>query len=127
MGLIVVDTSILVDNLRNDPGAVLALDRAQEDGAQLYSSVISRAELLAGMRTHDRRVTRALIDSLDWVAVSEDIAELGGNLAREYRASYPGLGLPDILIGATAQHVGGELWTRNPRHFPMFPGLRPPY
>jgi|SRR5262245_15307512 len=127
MGLIVVDTSILVDNLRNDPGAVLALDRAQEDGSQLYSSVISRAELLAGMRTHERRVTRALIDSLDWVAVSEDIAELGGNLARKYRGSYQGIGLPDILIGATAQHVGGELWTRNPRHFPMFPGLRPPY
>ena len=127
MGLIVVDTSVLIDNLRNDPGAVLALDRAQSGGAQLYASVISRTELLAGMRAQERRVTRALIDSLDWMAVSEDIAELGGNLARELRASYPGLGLPDILIGATAQHVGGELWTRNPRHFPMFPGLRAPY
>jgi predicted nucleic acid-binding protein len=127
MGLILVDTSILIDNLRDHPAAVLALDRAHEDGAQLYSSVISRAELLAGTRTHERRVTRALIDSLDWVAVSEDIAELGGNLARRYRASYQGIGLPDILIGATAQHVGGALWTRNPRHFPMFPGLRPPY
>src|SRR5262245_1876905 len=127
MGLIVVDTSILIDNLRNDPGAVLALDRAQEDGAQLFASVISRAELLAGMRTHERGVTRALIDSLDWVAVSEDIAELGGALARELRPSHPGISLPDILIGATAQYVGSELWTRNPRHFPMFPGLRPPY
>jgi predicted nucleic acid-binding protein len=127
MGLIVVDTSILIDNLRDDPGAVLALDRAQEEGGELYASVISRAELLAGMRSHERRVTRALIDNLDWVAVSEDIAELGGNLAREYRGTFPGIGLPDILIGATAQHVGGELWTRNPRHFPMFPGLKAPY
>jgi predicted nucleic acid-binding protein len=127
MGLIVVDTSILIDNLRDDPGAVLALDRAQEEGDELYASVISRSELLAGMRSHERRITRALIDSLDWVAVSEDIAELGGNLARRYRASFQGIGLPDILIGATAQHVGADLWTRNPRHFPMFPGLRPPY
>jgi predicted nucleic acid-binding protein len=127
MGLIVVDTSILIDNLRDDPGAVVALDRAQGRGDHLYASVISRVELLAGMGTSERRVTRALIDSLDWVAVSEDIAELGGSLARRYRASFPGLGLPEVLIGATAQHVGGDLWTRNPRHFPMFPGLRAPY
>jgi len=127
MGLIVVDTSILIDNLRDDPGAVVALDRAQERGDQLYASVISRAELLAGMGARERQVTRALIDSLDWVAVSEDIAELAGNLAREIRAAFPGIGLPEILIGATAQHLGGDLWTRNPRHFPMFPGLRAPY
>jgi predicted nucleic acid-binding protein len=127
MGLIVVDTSILIDNLRDDPGAVVALDRAQDRGDHLYASVISRAELLAGMAARERRVTRALIDSLDWIAVSEDIAELAGNLARGLRAAFPGIGLPEILIGATAQHVGGDLWTRNPHHFPMFPGLRAPY
>jgi hypothetical protein len=127
MGLIVVDTSVLIDNLRDDPGAVVALDRAQERGDQLYASVISRAELLAGTGTRERGVIRALIDSLDWVPVSEDIADLAGDLARRFRTSFPGLGLPEILIGATAQHVGGDLWTRNPRHFPMFPGLRAPY
>jgi predicted nucleic acid-binding protein len=127
MGLIVVDTSILIDNLRDHPGAVVALDRAQERGDHLYASVISRAELLAGVGAREHEVTRALIDSLDWAAVSEDIADLAGTLAREFRTAFPGLGLPEILIGATALHVGGELWTRNPRHFPMFPGLRAPY
>jgi hypothetical protein len=61
------------------------------------------------------------------VAVSEEIADLGGTMARKYRASHQGIGLPDFLIAATAEHVGGSLWTRNPRHFPMFPGLRAPY
>jgi predicted nucleic acid-binding protein len=61
------------------------------------------------------------------VLVSEDIADIAGDLARRFRTSFLGLGLPEILIGATAQHVGGDLWTRNPRHFPMFPGLRAPY
>ncbi|HEY7071018.1 MAG TPA: PIN domain-containing protein, partial [Acidimicrobiales bacterium] len=94
MGLIVVDTSVLIDNLRDDPGAVVALDRAQERGDQLYASVISRAELLAGTGTRERGVIGALIDSLDWVPVSEEIADLAGDLARRFRTSFPGLGLP---------------------------------
>ena len=55
MGLIVVDTSILIDNLRDDPGAVVALDRAQEEGDQLCASVITKVELLAGMRPANTR------------------------------------------------------------------------
>jgi hypothetical protein len=127
MGLIILDTSVLVDHLRKSVPARQAFYGARQAGHRVMASVVTRVELLAGMRTQERRVTRELIESLEWVAVSEEIAELGGNLARELRPSHPGLSLPDILIGATAQHVGGELWTRNPRHFPMFPGLRPPY
>lgn len=127
MGVIVVDTSVLIDNLRDDPGAVVALDGAREDGDQLFASVITKAELLAGMRSREAPATQALMEALDWVAVSEEIADLGGAMARRYRTSHQGIGLPDYLIAATAEHVGGQLWTRNPRHFPMFPDLRPPY
>jgi predicted nucleic acid-binding protein len=126
MGLIVVDTSVLIDNLRDDPKAVTALDRARDAGDQLFASVVTKAELLIGMR-RERPAALALLDALDWVAVSEEIAELAGTTARRYRASHQGIGLADYLIGATAQHLGGDLWTRNPRNFPMVPGLRPPY
>jgi predicted nucleic acid-binding protein len=126
MGLIVVDTSVLIDNLRDDPKAVTALDRARDAGDQLFASVVTKAELLIGMR-RERPAALALLDALDWVAVSEEIAELAGTTARRYRASHQGIGLADYLIGATAQHLGGDLWTRNPRNFPMFPGLRAPY
>ena len=61
------------------------------------------------------------------MAVSEDIAERAGNAGPPVPGLVPGIGLPEILIGATAQHLGGELWTRNPRLYPMFPGLRAPY
>ena len=126
MGLIVVDISVLIDNLRDDPKAVTALDRARDAGDQLFASVVTKAELLIGMR-RERPAALALLDALDWVAVSEEIAELAGTTARRYRASHQGIGLADYLIGATAQHLGGDLWTRNPRNFPMFPGLRAPY
>jgi predicted nucleic acid-binding protein len=127
MGLILVDTTVLIDNLRDEPHSEVALNAAAERGDHLCGSVITKAELLAGMRSHERRATRELMDALDWVPVSDEIAELGGTFARRFRASHNGIGLPDILIGATAEHLGAELWTRNPRRFPMFPDLRAPY
>ena len=90
MGVIVVDTSVLIDNLRADPDAVVALDRARDDRNQVVASVITKAELLAGMRLCEPRTTYAL-DVIDWVAVSEEIADLGARwhagTARRTRAS----------------------------------------
>jgi predicted nucleic acid-binding protein len=127
MGLILVDTTVLIDNLRDEPHSEFALNAAAERGDHLCGSVITKAELLAGMRSHERRATRELIDALDWVPVSDEIAELGGGFARRFQGVSQGVGLPDLLVGATAQHLGAELWTRNPRRFPMFPDLRAPY
>ena len=127
MGVIVVDTSVLIDNLRADPDAVVALDRARDDRNQVVASVITKAELLAGMPPPRAPATYALLDVIDWVAVSEEIADLGARRHAGTRTSHQGIGLPDYLIAATAEHLGAELWTRNPRHFPMFPDLRPPY
>ena len=126
MGLIVLDTSVLIDHLRGDPGAVVAMSRAREAGDELCASVITKVELLAGMRPRDR-AAGALLGALDWVAVSDEIAERAGHHARRHRASHQGIGLPDYLIGATAEHLGATLWTRNPGFYPMFPGLRAPY
>lgn len=127
MGVIVVDTAILIDNLRDRPAAVAALDAAEERGDRLCASVVTKAELLAGMRSPERRATRDLMASIDWVPLTEETAELAGTFARQYRRSHQGIGLPDYLIGATAHQIGADLWTTNPRHFPMFPGLQAPY
>lgn len=127
MGLIVVDTSVLIDNLRGLPETRQALDRAEAGDHNVVASVVTKVELLAGMRSHERRVARDLIDALDWVAVSDEIAEQAGVFARKFRSSHQGIGVADHLVAATVEHLGGELWTRNVKHFPMFPGLRVPY
>ena len=87
MGLILVDTTVLIDNLRDEPRSEVALKAAAERGDHLC----------------------------------------GGGFARRFQGIPQGVGLPDLLVGATAQHLGAELWTRNPRRFPMFPDLRAPY
>jgi predicted nucleic acid-binding protein len=68
-----------------------------------------------------------LLNSLSRIPVSERIAWRAADLALAHRASNPGIGLGDYLVVATAQVEGFELATLNVRHFPMFPGLSPPF
>ncbi len=47
------------------------------------------------------------------------IADLTGDLLRQYRAQGMILSKPDAMIGATAIHHNLVLVTYNPQHFPM--------
>ena len=127
MGLIVLDTTIVIDHLRKSVAAREAWESAVGDGHSLLASVVTKVELLTCMRSHERKVTRELMATMQWVEVSEDIADVAGGHARRFRASHHGIGIADFLVGATAEHLGADLWTRDVRHFPMFPDLRPPY
>jgi predicted nucleic acid-binding protein len=127
LGLIVLDTSVIIDNLRDRDGAGDVIDAALDAGHTLAASLLTKVELLAGMRSHERKGTREVMSSLRWMGVDDEIAELAGGYARRYRGSHRGIGVVDYVIAATAEHLGGELWTRNIKHFPMFPKLVPPY
>ena len=124
---IVVDTSVLIDHLRGVPEALEALRSASRQEARVASSVLCKVEVLAGMRPHEERATRRLLDSLDWLEVTDDVAERAGRLANRFLASHPGVDPVDYVLAATTQHHEAELWTRNVRHFPMFEHLTAPY
>jgi predicted nucleic acid-binding protein len=125
--LIVADTSVLIDHLRGHEPATRLIDAALAGGERVLASEVTRIELLAGMRSHERRSTKALIQSLEWAAVDEAIAEAAGELARQFRHSHPGIGVADYTIAATVKLREAGLWTLNVRHFPMLPGLEPAY
>jgi predicted nucleic acid-binding protein len=127
VGVIVADTSILIDTLRGIPAAREAIIAARDAGHEVSASVVTKAELLSGMRSPEKSVTRRLIASLTWVPVSDEIAEAAGDLARAYRRSHQGIGVVDHVIAATVEHLNAQLWTLNLRHFPMFPELTAPY
>jgi predicted nucleic acid-binding protein len=127
MGLIVVDTSVLIDNLRGVPDARDALINARASGHRVTASVVTRVEILAGMRAHEKRPTRQLLGGLSWVPLNDEIADLAGGYARTYRHSHQGLGVVDVVIAATVEHLGAALWTHNVRHYPMFADLVAPY
>ncbi len=124
---IVVDTSILIDHLRNVPEAVEALLAASDSRDELFASVLTKVEVLAGMRSDEERATRALFEALVWIDVNDGLAEDAGILANRYRPTHPGVDPVDYVIAATALRLDAALWTRNVRHFPMFAELRSPY
>ncbi len=124
---IVVDTSVLIDHLRGDDAAREALRGAALDSERIVASVLTKVEVLAGMRSAEEDATRRLLDSLDWIEVDEDLAERAGALANRFLRSHPGVDPVDYVIAATVERLDARLWTRSVRHFPMFPELAPPY
>lgn len=124
---IIVDTSVLVDHLRGDERARQALRTAADEGQRLAASVVTKVEILAGMRASEEDSTRRLMRVLDWIPLDDPIAERAGRLANRYLRSHPGVDPIDCIIAATREALDAALWTRNVKHFPMIAGLSPPY
>ncbi|WP_170176925.1 type II toxin-antitoxin system VapC family toxin [Myceligenerans xiligouense] len=124
---LVVDTSVFIDHLRGVPEARDALIGARRFGRRVTASVLTRTELLGGMRSPEKSKTHALLDVIDWIEVDERVADAAGRYARTYRRSHSTIDIADYVIAATADVTGGALWTCNLKHYPMFPGLKAPY
>ena len=60
--MIVADTTVFVDYLRGRPDAVDAVRTTLLDGDALAASVLTRMELLAGARAHERAPLEAFLD-----------------------------------------------------------------
>ncbi len=123
----VVDTSVLIDHLRGDDRARQLVKKATRAGARVVASVLTKVEILAGVRPHEAQATRRLLDRVEWIEVDDELAERAGALAARFVPSHPGIEVVDYVIAASAQRLDAELWTRNVGHFPMFPGLTAPY
>jgi predicted nucleic acid-binding protein len=125
---LVLDTSVLIDHLRGRPPAATELiPNAIASGAELWSSYIVRAELLAGLRAGEEAATRDLLRLISWADVDEAVSESAGALGRIYLRTHPGIEVADLIVAALAQHLDADLKTTNLKHFPMFPKLRAPY
>lgn len=116
MNPILVDTDILTDFLCGKESAKSFLLSIINDSS-IYCSVITVAEIYAGMREHEHKNTLNLIDSLNIIDVTREIAEKAG----KYKNSYKGrnLELDDCLIAASAFIKKAILATGNIKHYPM--------
>lgn len=121
-GDLLLDTTVLIDHLRR---RVHLSDLTESPAGPLsaYVSVVSRSEVLAGMRPLDESVTMALLRSFPSLPVSVSIADRAGRWVYQYARQGMRLDLPDALIAATAVEHDVTLVTRNTKHFPM-PELR---
>lgn len=119
MPSVVIDTDILIHFLRGSKDAQIFLRRIAGE-ATPCCSVITVAEIHAGMRSGEKKPTQELLDSLILLPVTREMAEMAGRLKQTTRHVL--LQLDDCLIAATALIEGAALATGNRRHYP-FPSL----
>jgi tRNA(fMet)-specific endonuclease VapC len=132
MGLI-LDSSVLIASERSSETVPSILKRVQAVHGETESglSAITIVELTHGIyraRTDiDRERRRAFVEelcrSMAVHPVTLEIAQLAGKVEGEQAARGISIAFEDLLIGATALHLGCAVVTLNVRHFQLIPGL----
>jgi predicted nucleic acid-binding protein len=101
--MIKLDTTVLIDNLRGNPAARRAVVRASERGERMACSVVTKVEILGGIRAHEEADVREFFATFEWIDVDDKIAELAGATANRFMRSYPGVGAIDYIIASTVE------------------------
>ena len=123
----IVESELLIAFLRGMPEARRVLREARLRDARLLSITPVRTEVLRGMRPGEEKPTTELLGLVEWVSVDAGLADRAGELGRGYLRSHQGIEIVDLLLAAASERFGAELLTRNVKHFPMFPGLKPAF
>ena len=123
-GPLLLDTDILIDYLRGQVKAVAFLKKTRR---RLLVSALTVAELHVGVREGaERQVLDDFLGLMEVVALTPEMARLGGLWRRDYGKSH-GTGLIDALIAATAEIGGSTLATLNEKHYPMLEAVLVPF
>jgi tRNA(fMet)-specific endonuclease VapC len=132
LGLI-LDSSILIagERRRETVKQVIQRVRAAHGDTESAVSVISIIELTHGIyrakADADMLRRKAFADELarDMIVhpVSLAIAQLAGRIEGEQAAKGISIAVEDLVIGATALHLGFDVATHNVKHFQAIPDL----
>lgn len=133
MGLI-LDSSVLIAGERRGETVKQVIERVRGvcGDAESALSVISILELTHGIyraKTEaDRERRKAFAEELtrDMIVhpVSLAISQLAGQIEGEQASKGVSIALDDLIIGATALHLGFDVVTLNTKHFQAIPGLK---
>lgn len=117
--IILLDSSVIIDALRAHRGRRELLEVRQQAGDTLACSVISVAEIYAGMKSNEARDTDEFFRGLECIEVTHEIARHAGQLKYEWGTHGKTITIPDAIIAATTLKFNLFLATDNRRDFPM--------
>lgn len=131
---VILDSSVLIAGERRGETVKQVIDRVRAVVGDTESalSAMSILELTHGIyraKTQaDRERRRAFAEELvrDMIVhpVSVAISQLAGRIEGEQAARGVSIAVEDLIIGATALHLGFDVLTLNVRHFAAIPGLK---
>lgn len=116
---LLLDTTVLIDVLRNRRNRRAQLAQLVEQGHTLATSALNIGEVYAGMRPEEAQATAAFLDSLECLPVTAAIARRAGSLKRSREQKGQTLTLADMFVAATALEHGFPLITDNRKDFPL--------
>ena len=118
MAFTFIDTNILIDHLRGKREAVEFLTASILEQNKLVCSVITRIELVSGMRPGEESKIKKLLEVFEEIEVTRKISGIAGLYMNKYAKSH-GINTADAIIAASAKYMDASLYTLNTRHFPM--------
>lgn len=126
-------TSVLIAGERREETVKQIIERVREVHGDVEGalSVISIVEITHGIyrartlseRSRRRVFTEELCRDMVVHPLSLSIAQLPGRIEGEQAAKGIFIAVEDLIIGATALHLGFDVATLNTRHFAAIPGL----
>ena len=121
---IIVDTSVFVDHIRADKGALRELLLLQKSKkALLYIPSIVILELWRGLSMDNLNVQKSverMLLGIRIVDLTKQLARKAGELVRNEMV----VDSEDAIIAATALYLDAQLATNNRRHFQKIKNLR---
>jgi predicted nucleic acid-binding protein len=116
MAELLLDTGVLIQHLRKRNTATsFLIQRGQLDS--LYISVVTRVEILAGMRPQEEALTLELVRALNNLPVDDLVADRAGRMIYTLARKGVQISFPDALIAATALQHRLAVVTTNVAHF----------
>ncbi|MCP4167615.1 MAG: type II toxin-antitoxin system VapC family toxin [Chloroflexi bacterium] len=114
-----LDSNVLIKLIRREQRIENIFLGWHAQGTELFISVATRTEIIAGMHPIEEERTLRLLNSLVSLSVDDNIADQAGRWIYLYRRQGIQLALADTIIAATAWAHGLTLVTSNAKHFPM--------
>ena len=124
MSNLLLDTSVLIDHLREYKPATDFLETVFNSGVLVNISAVTEMELHAGKNAENPAIEEAVLKFLKLfkvLPVTSNIARQSGRLLRHHR--HQGLTPIEAIIAGTAIEHNANLITRNIRHFRVIKGL----
>jgi len=119
MATYLLDTSVIIDALNRKRNRWQLLASLVENGETLACSVITIAEIYAGLRPRESELTQIFLEGLEHYSIDWELARYAGLLKNEWASRGRTLALADVLIAATALAHKLVLMTDNRKDFPM--------
>jgi predicted nucleic acid-binding protein len=114
-----LDTTVLIDALREVPETAADIRARLGAGHTLATSCVNVAEVERGVRPRERRRASELLDRLRFLVTGPDAARCAGRYQAEWSARGRTIEIADALIAGTARSYGAVVLTHNVADFPM--------